>query len=310
MKTNVKTRFEEIVDVGKIATTEEGKNILDIIALANNENLKPAAADVKKTLLLIIDPQNDFMEGIGSLAVPGSKGDIERLTKFIYQKMDTITQIMCSTDTHSLAQIFHPCWWIDKDGNNPPPTTIITSADVENGTWTPVFSPVNSIKYLKGLEEGNKKKLMIWPYHCLEQTNGAKIESQLANMIYFHSSARKTKSVFIRKGDRPLTEMYGIIKAEFDPGNGAFLNIAVLNAIDRFDEILIAGEAKSHCLLESVKQILEHYEDRLEITKKITVLEDGTSSIPGFEDETELFFENSKKQYGIQIKKTTELLKA
>lgn len=304
----MQTRFEQIVDVAKIATKQEGVSIPQIIEMASKDRINPASADVKTTLLLIIDPQNDFMEDIGTLAVPGSKGDIERLTRFIYGKMDTITKIMCSMDTHSLGQIFHPCWWVDKDGNNPAPFTMITSKDVENGIWTPVYAPTDSIKYLKGLEAGNKKTLMIWPYHCLEGTIGAKIEAQLMNMIYFHSECRKSKPSFLQKGQKALTEMYGIIKAEFDPGNSAFLNIAVLNAIEEYNEIFIAGEAKSHCVLESVKQILEYYETRPEVTCKITILEDCTSSITGCEADTEAEFDRFKKQYGIQIKSTTDIL--
>jgi nicotinamidase-related amidase len=35
-----------------------------------------------KTILVIVDPQNDFIEG-GSLAVPGGKEALDNLTKFI-----------------------------------------------------------------------------------------------------------------------------------------------------------------------------------------------------------------------------------
>jgi len=85
-----------------------------------------------KTLLVIIDMQNDFMEGIGSLPVPGSIKDIKNLIEFINNnKIDTI---MCSLDTHEKMQIFHSCWWQDENGNNPEPFTIIDS----NSKYKPV----------------------------------------------------------------------------------------------------------------------------------------------------------------------------
>ena len=49
--------------------------------------------------------------------------------------MDEISQVTASIDTHSPFQIFHPCWWIDKDGNNPIPFTLITLKDLN----TPVM---------------------------------------------------------------------------------------------------------------------------------------------------------------------------
>lgn len=306
-KSNLVTPFEKIVDVTKIATKQEGVTIPEILNLANGEKLKPAVEDVKTRLLLVIDPENDFMPDIGTLSVPGAREDIKRLAWFIYNNMDNITKIMGSMDIHSYAQIFHPSWWIDKNGNNPPPFTTITVKDYEEGIWTPVYETTDSINYLKGLEAGGKKSLCIWPYHCLENTFGAQIETQLMNMIYFHSVSRKTKPSFIHKGQKARTEMYGIIKAEFDPGNGAFLNTVVLKAIEDYDEIFIAGEAKSHCVLESVKQILEHYNTRPEITRKITILEDCTSCIPGCEADTEKEFVDFKRQYGIQIKASTEV---
>ena len=72
------------------------------------------------------------------------------------------------------------------------------------------------------------------------------------------------------------------------------------------DKIIVAGEAKSHCVLESIKQILEHYETRPEITQKIYILEDCMSSITGFEDITNKTFEDFKKKYKVNIVKSTD----
>lgn len=306
-KSNLKTPFEKIVEVEKIATKQEPISTKEIIALAQSEKARPAWNHIKKRALLIIDPQKDFMPDIGTLPVPGAREDIERLTWFIYNNVDNISKIVCSEDTHSYAQISHACWWIDKNGNNPPPFTIITVKDYEDGIWTPVYETEISIKYLKGLEAGGKKSLCIWDYHCLEDTSGAQIESQLINMIYFHEIVTKSPPKFVPKGQDPRTEMYGIIKAEYDPGNASFLNTVVLKIIEDYDEIFIAGEAKSHCVLESLRQILEYYSTRPEITKKITILEDCTSSIPGYEAETEKEFDNFKKQYGIRITTSTQV---
>jgi len=297
--------YNEIVNVQNIATIYD-QDLSDIVSKAEKENLKPAVNDAKTTLLLVIDLQNDFMEGIGSLPVPGSKGDAQRLTSFMYNHMEDITQVMCSLDTHSAAQIFHPIWWKDESGNHPTPYTIITYDDVSRGKYKPIFGDLNkSLEYLKKLEENGKKQLCIWPYHCLEGSTGANLETEFTKMLYFHSVARKTKPAQIRKGTDAYSEMYGIIRPEYDENN--FLNMPVLKAIEDFEEIWLAGEAASHCLLESGKQILEYFQNRPEVTSKITILEDCTSPIKGYEQETKDAFESFKATYGIKVMKSTDI---
>lgn len=302
----MKTRYEEIVDVTKIATIYEN-NLSEVIQMAEKETLRPAIKDGKTALLLVIDLQNDFMEGIGSLAVPGSKGDVERLTSFLYNHMEDVTQVMCSLDTHYTTQIFHTIWWEDESGNHPDPYAIITYDDVSRGKYKPVIGELSkSLEYLKKLEENGKKKLCVWPYHCLAGSTGANLETEFTKMLYFHSVTRKSRPILIQKGTDPYSEMYGIIKPEYDHGKN-FLNMVVLNAIEHFDEIYLAGEAASHCLIESGEQILEYYQNRPEITSKITILEDCTSPISGYEKETRDGFERLKATYGITVRKSTEI---
>lgn len=301
------TKYEQIIDIENIASFDSKENIPEIIRLGKNENLSPAADDKKRILLLAIDVQNDFMENIGSLAVQGSKGDIERLTKWIYQNISAITQIMCSLDSHSITQIFHADWWVDAEGKYPQPFTIISCQDVVDGKWRATNGEnVRSVEYLKNLEANGQKQLCIWPYHCLEGTSGAKLESEFTKMLYFHSAARKSTPVLVRKGQNPYTEMYGIIRAEYDPEN--YINRQVLDAIKEYDEIYVTGEASSHCVLASVTQIAEYFSDNRDITSRIILLEDCMSPISGFEESTKKEFRQLKEKYGISIKKSTDLI--
>lgn len=290
--------FEEIVDVASIGDTQNTISINELLVKANNEGLRPSAEDREQILLLAIDVQNSFMEN-GELGVPNSHQDVENLTKWIYENLENITQITVSIDTHNPFQIFHRCWWIDENGDNPPPLTAITLQDIDEGKWRPVINPVGSIDYVRNLEKMGKKVLVIWPYHCLQGTFGQALENQFANMIYFHSVAKKAIVERMVKGFDPMTEMYGIIKAEYDTRNR--VNINFLNKIEKFDKIIIAGEAKSHCVLETIRQILEHYQNDIITTQKIFILEDCMSNIPGFEDATELEFNRFKKDFKVNI---------
>ena len=288
----MKTNYEQIVDVAQIGR-HGTVNLNEVFALAEQEQFTAAVNDSPRRLLLCIDVQKDFIEG-GALEVPGSIGDVER--------------IMCSLDTHTPHQIFHPCWWANSAGDHPAPYTIITHADVEAGNWRPVIGDLrDSLEYLKELEKADagKKQLCIWPYHCVAGSDGGTLENEFAKMVYFHSVARKSVNHMIRKGEDPYSEMYGIIKPEYSKKN--FLNTPILTAIEKFDEIYVVGEAASHCLMESVKQTAEHFQTRPEITQKITVLEDCTSPITGYEAETSAAFDSFKRNYGIKFAKSTDI---
>ena len=299
----MKTPYNEIVNIASIGSQTNPISLNDILRKANDEQLTPAAQNKERVLFLGIDVQQDFMDN-GALGVPGAHGDVERMTQFIYNNMDKITNIAVSIDTHTPHQIFHPYWWIDEDGNNPAPYTPITLADLDSGKYRAVIYPHQSRDYVEHLEKDGKKTLCVWSYHCLQGTSGAAFENQFANMIYFHSVAKKAVTQRLVKGQDPLSEMYGIIKPEYDTKN--YINIDFLNKLENYDKIIIAGEAKSHCVLESIKQILEHYANRPEITQKIYILEDCMSSIPGFEDVTEQTFDDFKKTYHVNIVKSTD----
>lgn len=303
----MRTTYEQIINIADIASLNSKENISQLISLAKAELISPASEDKKRTLLLAIDVQNDFMEGIGTLPVTGSKKDVERLTRWIYNNLEGLTQIMCSLDTHSITQIFHADWWIDKDGNNPAPFTIITYSDVKEGKWEAANGEkYRSLVYLENLEKKGKKQLCIWPYHCLEGTKGAELESEFTKMLYFHSAARSSTAMFVAKGQNPFTEMYGIIKAEYD--SESYINQTVLDTIEQFDDIYIAGEASSHCVLASLEQILEYFSENKELTSRITLLEDCMSPIAGFEESTLKQFEVLKTRYGIQVRKSTDVV--
>lgn len=300
----LKTSFEEIVDVSAIGKAENTRSMNELLVKANNEQLTPATQNTDKVLVIGIDVQQDFMDN-GALGVPNAINDVKNATKFIYDNMDKISQIAVSLDTHNPFQIFHPCWWVDENGNNPAPYTAITLADLDSGKWKPVISPIASREYVEHLEKDGKKVLVVWTYHCLQGTTGSALENQFANMVYFHSVAKKTMVQRLVKGQDPLSEMYGIIKPEYDTKN--YINIDFLNKIEKFDKIVILGEAKSHCVLESIKQMLEYYANKPEVTKKVFILEDCMSTIPSFEQVTEDAFNSFKKQYKVNIVKSTDL---
>lgn len=298
----MKTSYSEIVNENYIGKSENPISMNEILKKANDEQLQPSSSSLEKVLFLGIDVQQDFMDG-GALGVSGAHKDVERMTKFIYDNMEKITDIAVSIDTHIPHQIFHPCWWIDENGNNPAPYTVISLADLDAGKWKPIVAPMKSREYVENLEKNSKKQLCIWTYHCLQGTAGAALENQFANMVYFHSVARKVVPNRIVKGQDPLSEMYGIIKPEYD--RKGFINMDLLNKFERFDKIIIAGEARDYCVYESLCQMLDFYKDNTDILKKFYVLEDCMSSI-GDSATVDKMYSDLQKKYKFNIVKSTE----
>ncbi len=298
-----RTSLQEICDLSAIGRQENPINLDRLLRHSHWEPVKPARDDKVKTMLLVVDPQMDFMEG-RSLGVPGSIKDMERTIRFLYRHMESITKIVVSLDNHHPFQIFHPCWWVDRDGSPPEPFTVITRQTLEEDRFKPVLYQKESVAYVSSLEENGRPPLVIWPYHCIQGTVGSAIENQLANLVFFHSTARRTQVHTVVKGMDPLSEMYGIIRPEQDDGSA--IDWSLLHRLARYDRIYVAGQAKSHCVLESIRQILAISQDNPAIGERIWLLEDCMSSIPGFEAQTEQALLALATQYGIHRIRSTD----
>ncbi len=254
--------------------TPRGQFILDGM---KNRTRFTAHEDKRKIALLNVDAQWDFVSPLGGLPVPGAVADMQRLIDFIYRNVNDITSIFNSMDNHPVFAIFFSTWWRDRNGNPPDPFTAITYADIKSGIWKPIVDPLWSTEYVKKLGT-----IIIWPVHCLNGTPGQSLVPALSEALMFHSAARGSQTTYITKGTNPRTEHYGIFAAEVpDPKDiSTQLNTAILDIIAQYDLIYVAGEAKSHCVLQTMLQILGYFgKTQPEAIKKIRFLIDCTSSV-------------------------------
>ncbi len=244
-----------------------------------NQTKRYASEDKRKIALLIVDGQWDFVSPKGGLHVPGAVEDMQRLIEFLYRNLGDITSITASMDAHLPYHIFSAGWWVDKNGNHPGDYTPITYEDIRNGNWKPIIDPLWSTDYVKKLGLQAKKPLMIWPPHCLEGTPGQSLVPALSEAILYHSAARYAQPTYLTKGKNARTEHYGIFKAEIvDPNDiNTQLKTEVLQTIADNDLIYVAGEAKSHCVLETMNQLVDNFDTQT--IKKIRFLMDCTSSV-------------------------------
>jgi nicotinamidase-related amidase len=270
---------------------------------------RPSSEDQPRILAWLIDMQIDFVfpAPIGRLPVPGALDDARRTIEWLYLNVQHITQIAASLDTHSPFQIFYPTWWKNAEGGHPAPYTVITLKDVEQQRWLPVTEPAWSVYYLKMLEEVGKKQLMIWPFHCMEGTAGRALVPALSEAIMFHSGARMAQPVYLPKGTIAQTEFYSVVEPEvkYDKHPEGNINTRFLEIVSQFDLIYVAGQARSHCVLETMNSVMRHFASQPEIINKLRFLDDCTSSIPGYEETTEVQLQRFA-QNGMHLVRSTD----
>lgn len=255
-----------------------------------------------KILLLIIDMQNDFCLPNGALYVRGAEDDTDRLGKFISEQSDNISHIVMTQDNHYVTDISHPGFWEDSNGNSPAPYTKISLEEVLSGTWKPRYEAGKAVDYIGKLEQQGEFPHTIWPEHCIIGSAGAAITGKIMDPVTDWSRKGRYYDLVV-KGTNPLTEHFGALMANVpDPASPETqLNKLLVDKLRTFDTILLAGEAKSHCVATTLKQMLNING----IAGKLVILEDCMSDVPGFETLALPIYENARLK-GVEFNLSTE----
>jgi len=275
---------------------------------AKKHGIGPAANDGFKICLVAVDVQNTFcIPGyelyVGGRSGTGAVDDNRRLCEFIYRNIGVITEICPTMDTHQAMQIFHAIYLVDVKGEHPAPFTLVTEEEVRKGNWR--FNPVLShslridadkgqrqlAHYTSELKKSGKYDLTIWPYHAMLGGIGHALVPSVEEAIFFHGMARYSQPDFHVKGDNAFTEHYSVIGPEVLEGPEgepiAQKSDKFFRKLVQFDAVLIAGQAKSHCVAWTIDDLLEQVlvNDR-GLVEKVYLLEDCTSPvvIPGVID--------------------------
>lgn len=233
-----------------------------------------------KTCLLLIDCQNDFCLPGSPLYINGADADMHRLSHFITSYPNLIDSIHVSLDMHNINDIAHPNYWINSENKHPEPFTNITVNDVKTKKWstTNKNDERKALLYLQILEDNKKFNHTIWPVHCVAGTYGANIFPTLnASLKKWMDFTKKSFQSHI-KGMNRNSEHFGIFQSE--DGDSEFNHNLIINLYQNKNTVLIAGQAKSHCVATSLKQILDFYP---ELIKNTIFLTDTSSNVSGCE---------------------------
>jgi nicotinamidase/pyrazinamidase len=285
-----------------------------MVSVSNKQQKKDKVMSNKRQVhLLTIDPQNDFCIANGpggekgALVVGGADADMNRLAAFINRNQRRIDEIHCTLDSHQTVHIAHPIFWVNSKGEHPNPFTLITADDVRNGTWRANHPALQARAqgYVDTLAKNGRYVLCIWPAHCIIGSWGASIVPVVSDALIAWEKAKFERVNYVPKGSNFLTEHYSGVQADVvdDSDASTKLNVALIDALTIADEILITGEALSHCVANTVQDVATQFgEDNI---KKFTLLVDTSSSVTHFEKLGQDFIANMTKR-GMKIAKSTD----
>lgn len=291
--------------IGEVWPLDYHKLAADGKEWAKRHNIPPAAKDDSRVALLIIDNQVTFCmpPPWGQLPVEGALESVKRTCSFIYRNMANITSITATLDTHTSKQIFHTAFWVNENGDNPPPGTPISVDDVKKGTWRVNPAICNALNvsyslltaharhYVETLANKGKYSLFVWPFHAMLGGVGHILVPAIEEALRFHGFVRNSKIGFETKGGNPLTENYSVLgpevtdtvpKAGQPPVTIDQKNVKFIQTLLNFDRIVISGQAKSHCVAWTIQDLLDEImgqHNSAELVKKVYLLEDCTDPV-------------------------------
>jgi nicotinamidase-related amidase len=297
--------------VGEVWRVPYEDRAQEAVAWAGEHGLRPATEDATRICLVAVDVQNTFcIPGfelfVGGRSGTGAVDDNRRLCEFVYRNLDALTQIVPTLDTHQAMQIFHAVWLVDSEGRHPEPYTLVSAEDVAEGRWQVDPAVAESVgldlgyarrhlaHYTRALERSSKYRLTIWPYHAMLGGIGHALASAVEEAIFFHTIARSSQPDFRVKGTLALTEHYSVLGPEVTEGpvhdRLGEHDAELVEKLLGFDAVVIAGQAKSHCVAWTIDDLLRSpVIGERELAERVYLLEDCTSPVvvPGVADYTD-----------------------
>lgn len=251
-----------------------------------------------KVALLIIDADNDFVDPHGTLYVPKADEAMKKLSKWLENSGDIIDAVYASQDAHSISHIGHPWFW-KKLSDPKKPVTDVTYDDIVKRKVVPRFLPEDSaeyeevIDYMLFLNETNKK-YNIWPIHSIDGSWGQSFPTYLSEALNQWSLNNNFKTwTIIRKGQEELREMHSIFTYSFPLFRkvGPAETLKYLEILQIYDKILIAGQAKDYCVVESIKDMIDpnlcetNFDNKLIFIKDaLPAIDENNSSLQIYQD--------------------------
>ena len=208
--------------------------------------------------------------------------------RFVCGNLHQIARIIPTGDVHELLSIEHAYRLSDAEGNCPPAFTVVTSEDLRTGRWfvRPEYGETMRRHYAEvvaGLEIRRGYGLVIWPYHCIEETGGALMMPFAKSCCEWWGAVRgegKYVEHFRKENHRDFT-FHSVFRSdmpdtialgsagEMDRRAKALRQTLIGDLVGKGRYVAFLGEAASHCLGWSVDDFVD--EELIEILTKANV---------------------------------------
>lgn len=246
---------------------------------------------MNKEILIIVDPQNSFCDPTQPMYVPGAEKDCEVIASMLHHYWD---EVIVSMDMHSMHSMYHDIFWSkDKDHS----VQFEGFGRVTKDNFMVEFFPDNNDyvnKISKILERSGY--IDIWPVHCVTGTYSASIENRIAEQLGFWSVRASKPIHYMFKGTNPFKENYSMFtnKRQIKKINYIF-NSTCTHLLDDTLTIYVCGEAASHCVKETVKDIINKYcnlpDCYFNTNVTIKLVTNATSFIHGYKHVKQNFYD-------------------
>ncbi len=279
---------------------------------------------MRKIHLLIIDPQNDFCDlpedylpldpvnnkkSSPALPVAGAHADMQRLARLIDRAGAGITDISVTLDSHHRLDIAHPGFWYAAERQAVTPFTQISAAEVRAGKYLPRDPQAlpRTLSYLDTLESAGRYQLMVWPMHCEIGSWGQNVHADIRAAYNHWEDATQRIVTKLSKGANPWTEHYSAVMAEVPDteDSDTQLNQGFIDMLAGADQVLIAGEAGSHCVKASTEHIVENL--GAHHAHKLTLITDCISPVGGFDAQYQGFLRDMQAK-GLRLAQSADVL--
>lgn len=232
--------------------------------------------------LLGIDIQFDFCNPAGALYVPGADKSSIRSAALIRRIARKLSMINLTLDSHQPVHIAHPTSWVDRQGKNPGLFTVITDNDVKTGVWRAADPRKQKwyAHYVAQLAINGRYPLMIWPPHCIIGTTGQALVKEVSDEVVAWALGRQSVVNYVTKGSNEATEHYSALQADvaIDADPSTKINTNLLQVIGEADIIGVLGQASSHCVANTLRDILARFPQ--EYARKVVLLKDLMDPVP------------------------------
>jgi nicotinamidase-related amidase len=236
--------------------------------------------------------------------------DMRRLAAMIRRLGKRIDDIHVTLDSHQTIGIERPKWWKRvSDGAPPAPFTALgihpdgkRIVKIDFSTGAPVFTEEEyttylpsmlhtggptgkgSFGYLQALAAKGRYPHVVWTVHCVVGTWGHGIVPEVAKALGEWENDNFARVDYVVKGNNPFTEHFSGVQAEVpDPKDpGTQINTRLIRTLEEADIIPVTGEALSHCVANTARDVASAFADPRFI-EKLVLITDTCSNVGGFD---------------------------